>query len=120
MSLADVKPGVSIDIDSQEERQTILHCSISQDTTNLLLRIWPTTYLRDAQSGKLSKIITAYNISFHPLWTPAVDNHIFTLIFEGLPKSCTSFDLIEKIPQSGGFYVPGISRNTSDVYRISV
>lgn len=40
----------------------------------------------------------------------------FTLIFEELSKGCKNFDLIEMIPQSGGFEAFNISRNNMDVY----
>ena len=44
----------------------------------------------------------------------------FTLVFSGLPKSCKMFDLVEEIPQSGGFYHGKIKRNKSDVYSIRI
>ena len=42
----------------------------------------------------------------------------FTLIFNGLPKACRSFDLVELIPQAGGFEYRKINRNKSDVYHL--
>ena len=117
-----IKPNIKVDlkIDTQEERQTIVHCKINVPNDDLLLRIWKSTYLRDNASAYKAEIVTAYNISFHPIWTVAQPNHVFTLIFKGLNKSCNTFDLIEDIPQSGGFYVPNIQRNNSDVYTILV
>ena len=38
--------------------------------------------------------------------------------FSGLPRSCTSFDLIERIPEPGGFEVRNIGRNKTDVYEV--
>jgi hypothetical protein len=38
----------------------------------------------------------------------------------GLPKKCTVFDLIEEIPEPGGFYIPNIQRNNSDVYHLEI
>jgi hypothetical protein len=66
---------------------------------------------------KNSKLITAFNISFAPQWT-LNDGKGFTLIFEGLSKGCTLFDLKEIIPQDGGFEIKGIPRNTMDVYQV--
>ena len=98
-----------------EERQTIVHCTCGDDYA---YRIWSSTYLIEHGTGKRSKLITAFNISFAPEWT-LNDGRGFTLIFEGLSKSCKAFDLIEIIPQEGGFEVLGISRNNMDVYQIS-
>ncbi|WLD24801.1 hypothetical protein NU10_05330 [Flavobacterium dauae] len=44
----------------------------------------------------------------------------FTLIFKGLSKSCESFDLVEIIPEEGGFEVLNINRNSSDVYYVTI
>ena len=97
-----------------EERQTIVHCTCGEDYA---YRIWPSTFLIERESGKRAKLITAFNISFAPQWT-LNDGKGFTLIFEGLSKGCSSFDLKEIIPQEGGFEVKGIPRNTMDVYQI--
>src|SRR5438270_13103635 len=87
-----------------EERQTIVHCTCSDDYA---YRIWPSTFLIEHGSDKRAKLITAFNISFAPQWT-LNDGKGFTLIFEGLSKGCTKFDLKEIIPQDGGFEVLGI------------
>ena len=42
----------------------------------------------------------------------------FTLIFEGLPKSCIQFDLIEIGLGEGCFEFKNIMRNQSDVYYV--
>lgn len=44
----------------------------------------------------------------------------FTLVFSGLPKDCKMFDLIEVIPEEGGFHVKEIRRNESDIYRVKI
>lgn len=100
-----------------EERQTIVHCSCNGDGTDAY-RIWPSTYLVEHESDRRAKLITAFNISFAPQWT-LNDGRDFTLIFEGLSKGCKSFDLIEMIPQAGGFEVFNIQRNNMDVYHVS-
>jgi len=98
-----------------EERQTIVHCSVSDDYA---YRIWPSTFLVEHGTGRRAKLVTAFNISFAPQWT-LNDGKGFTLIFEGLSKGCSVFDLKEIIPQEGGFEVNGIKRNNSDVYQVS-
>lgn len=101
-----------------EERQTIVHCSISPEAA-YAIRIWTSTYLIEHGTGKRAQLITAFNISFAPQWT-INDGKGFTLIFEGLSKECFSFDLIEEIPEEGGFKVIGILRNNSDVYQVNL
>jgi len=98
-----------------EERQTIVHCTCGEDYA---YRIWPSTFLIEHQTGKRAQLITAFNISFAPQWT-LNDGRGFTLIFEGLSKGCTSFDLKEIIPQEGGFEVLHIQRNKMDVYQVN-
>jgi hypothetical protein len=98
-----------------EERQTIVHCSCGEDYA---YRVWPTTFLIEQGSGKRARLITAFNISFAPQWT-INDGKGFTLIFEGLSKDCSVFDLQEIIPQEGGFHVVGIQRNKTDVYQVT-
>ena len=101
-----------------EERQTIVHCNITSNDENYAYRIWPSTFLIEHGTGREAKLITAFNISFAPEWT-LNDGRGFTLIFEGLSKQCTVFDLREIIPQAGGFEVIGINRNRTDVYTVS-
>lgn len=96
------------------ERQTIVHCTCNEAGA---YRIWPSTYLIEAGTGSRAKLITAFNISFAPQWTYN-DGKGFTLIFEGLSKECAVFDLIELIPQDGGFEARGIVRNNMDVYQV--
>jgi hypothetical protein len=97
-----------------EERQTIVHCSCGEVYA---YRIWPTTYLIEHGSDKRVPLLTAFNISFAPQWTYN-DGKGFTLIFGGLSKDCSSFDLREIIPQEGGFEVLNIQRNSNDVYHV--
>jgi hypothetical protein len=37
-----------------------------------------------------------------------------------LPKNCDSFDLIERIPEPGGFIYTNIKRNKTDVYHLVI
>ncbi|MGZ6539797.1 MAG: hypothetical protein ACXVEB_15590 [Bacteroidia bacterium] len=100
-----------------EENQTIVHCICNQDA---FYRIWPSTFLIEQGTGKRAKLITAFNVSFYPQWTPKAAGQKFTLIFEGLSKTCVVFDLQEIIPQEGGFHVSGILRNNTDVYTVNI
>jgi hypothetical protein len=101
-----------------EERQTIIHCTYNPVNA---VRIWPSTFLIEKESGRRVKLITAFNISFAPEWTFAFDgNNKFTLLFEGLSKGCTMFDLMEIIPLPDPFVIRNIARNKSDVYYIKV
>ena len=100
---------------------TIVHCSYSnQFSEGDIIRIWPTTYLVQ-DNGIRKKMIQAYNIALSPDWKIAhAPTHNFTLLFEGLDKDCNYFDLLEDIPKSDKFFIPGIKRNKTDVYKVCV
>ncbi len=103
------------------ERQTIVHCKYFGQIGDGV-RIWKTTFLIEKPSGTKRKLIHAENITMYPHWTviEKSGSYAFTLFFEGLSKSCISFDLIEEIPQEGGFKVNNISINESDVYNVVI
>jgi hypothetical protein len=104
-----------------EEGTVIVHCLFNA-FVDAGIRIWPTTFLVDSSTGERSRLLHAENITYAPLWT-AIDSgksYRFTLIFSALPKSCTFFDLLEDIPQPGGFFVHNIKRNKSDIYQVRV
>ena len=100
-----------------EEGQTIVHCICNQDA---FYRIWPSTFLIEHGTGKKARLVTAFNVSFYPQWTPKGIGQKFTLIFEGLSKTCVVFDMKEIIPQEGGFHVSSIVRNGTDVYTVDI
>jgi hypothetical protein len=122
------KPSVDIDtlhaIDAEtlEDSYVYVHCYFRNSHKDMLIRIWRTTYLLDRGSGSRSKLVHAENISFAPVWTQIPDGktYSFLLIFSALPKSCKLFDLVEDIPQAGGFFIENIARNQSDVYHIDL
>ncbi len=124
--LPKVKPAVDIDtmtsIDPSvlEDSFVYVHCYFNNKSDEMLIRIWKTTYLIDKGSSSRSKLVHAENISFAPTWTsiPGKRQYSFLLIFHALPKSCQSFDLLEDIPQAGGFFIQNIQRNQTDVYHI--
>ncbi|PRY84551.1 hypothetical protein [Mongoliibacter ruber] len=106
---------------SKVERQVIVHVSISTGHSWWQIRIWPSTFLIPREGGEKSKLLNADKIPFFPQWLHVFGpKHHFTLIFEGLPKDCEEFDLVEEIPQEGGFEVLGICRNQTDVYHVEI
>jgi hypothetical protein len=118
----DVDTLVSIDTSVLEDSFVYVHCYFPNPGRDMLIRIWKTTYLIDRTSGARSSLVHAENISFAPVWTQIPDgsNYSFLLIFSALPKSCQQFDLLEDIPQAGGFFIENISRNQTDVYHIDL
>jgi hypothetical protein len=86
------------------------------------IRIWKSTFLHAKGSSHRSSLIHVENISLHPTWTHVSEGETinFTLIFSGLPKDCEYFDLIEDIPEPGGFIINEIKRNNSDVYHFTM
>jgi hypothetical protein len=124
----ETKPAPEVEVltetktDVQQESHVYVHCYFNNTHNDMLIRIWRTTYLVDNASGSKSQMIHVENISYAPEWTLIPDKKLFhfLLIFEALPKSCSSFDLVEDIPQPGGFHVEGISRNNTDVYHINI
>jgi len=123
------KPNIKIDrkiieeamTESQVERQVIVHCIYRDLSNDWQIQICKTTFLRDRDSSHKSKLIKAYNITVEPSWQDyrAGTRAMFTLVFSGLPKSCTSFDLFEET-DGGEFYTGVISRNESDTYTVDI
>ena len=123
-----VKPAVddsvltSIQPSVLEDSHVYVHCSFDNTWKDALIRIWKTTFLIDKASGSKSSLVHAENISIAPLWTIIPDKkvHNFILVFSALPKSCVLFDLVEEIPQPGGFVINNIHRNSTDVYHVVI
>jgi len=124
-----VKPKIAPEIihqfqtEIETEKQVIVHCCFPATAfSDLLIRIWPSTFLIDHESDHRSALIHHENISLFPYWTevPPLKDYWFTLVFSGLPRSCRTFDLQEIIPQEGGFLISDIGRNGTDVYRIKI
>jgi len=105
-----------------EAGHVYVHCYFNNTFKNMLIRIWKSTFLIDQGSGARSELVHIENITYAPEWTSVPDNQLFhfLLIFSALPKSCMKFDLLEDIPQSGGFHVTDITRNEVDVYRVDL
>jgi hypothetical protein len=120
--VVDVETLESIDPQLLEDSFVYVHCHFDNPSDDMLIRIWRTTFLIDRASGERSQLLHAENISYAPQWTiiPRKGDFTFLLIFGGLPKSCTVFDLVEEIAQPGGFFVRDIRRNETDVYHIDI
>ena len=120
--LIDVDVLSSIDPQSLDESCVYVHCHCGRQQEEFLIRIWRTTYLIDPASMSKSQLLHAEKITFGPQWTliPKGINYSFLLIFSGLPKDCKRFDLVEEIPQPGGFHIANIIRNDTDVYHANL
>lgn len=105
---------------NEEEKQVIVHFTLYGGSGDAA-RIWKSTYLIDVETQVRYPLLWAEGISFAPKWTLISPERPleFTLIFKGLPKSCKVFDLLEIIPEQGGFELRNIRRNNSDVYYVS-
>jgi hypothetical protein len=105
-----------------EDSFVYVHCYFENQSDDMLIRIWRSTYLMDRASASRSELIHVENISYAPMWTmiPKKGTFSFLLIFSALPKDCLVFDLLEDIPQAGGFFVQGIKRNELDVYHVDI
>lgn len=109
--------------DQEEERQTILHCRL-RSPYSCMIRIHPTTFLIE-QDGTKRKLISAMDIAVAPAWCEGnfSGGHVhFTLVFEGLGKSCRSFYMEEYAGPTENqlFKTEPIRRNQSDVYRVNI
>jgi len=106
----------------KEESQVTIHFKYTGSMWGNKIRIWKSTFLHAKGSSHRSSLLHVENISVHPTWThvSAGETINFTLIFSGLPKDCESFDLIEDIPEPGGFIINDIKRNNSDVYHFTM
>jgi hypothetical protein len=102
----------------EEQGQVVVNIVYPPQQYEYALRVWGSTFLFSKSSDHKSKLLHAENISIAPVWTEVAPfvTFTFTLFFEGLPKDVLMFDLIESIPQPGGFLYQGIVRNEMDVY----
>lgn len=116
-TLTKSKPKQKLKTLETKERQTIIHCIYNPE---MAVRVWPSTFLVEKESGRRVKLITAFNITFAPEWTFGGENNQFTLIFGGLSKGCAMFDLVEDIPLPDPFVVKNIPRNKTDVYEVRI
>ena len=118
-----IAPGLLRDMQAQihEVGQVVVHVlfTVPVHISASYIRIWPTTYLYDQHSDHKSELVHAENITYYPEWSQCRGGgqYFFTLVFSGLPKDCTVFDLIEQCTnQAGAFEARSIARNNTDVY----
>jgi len=103
------------------ESCTIVHCTfISFEPVKL--RVWKKRTLLRENTGLVRKIIKPFNIDITLLKTFKPDNGCcnFTLVFEGLSRNCTSFELYEEPPAINLFFSESIERNRMDAYQVIV
>lgn len=112
----------SIDPNSLTDSYVYVHCHYQNEYDEMFIRVWRSTFLIDRTSDSRAQLVHAENISYAPQWTfiPGKQLYTFLLIFSALPKDCKVFDLVEDIPQAGGFHVSGIARNGQDVYHVTI
>jgi hypothetical protein len=105
----------------EERGQVTVHCTLESGEGDCI-RVWPSTYLVCRHSGHRSRLLHAEGIPLAPTWMPVAAGRSaqFTLLFEGLPQHCVLFDLVEEIPEPGGFHATSILRNGMDVYRVEL
>ena len=119
----DIDPKILADLQTKvdEQGQVVLHFKYETMPFfgEVAIRIWQTSYLYALDSTHRSSLVHAENICYYPNWQilePGTTNY-FTLLFSGLPKSCSKFDFLEECkPEGGAFEVRNIIRNDSDVY----
>ncbi|MCI0751897.1 MAG: hypothetical protein L0Y35_08670 [Flammeovirgaceae bacterium] len=123
-----IKPEVDTEVlttvkhEQLDDSYVYVHCYFNNTFKDMLIRIWKATFLIDRFSGARSSLVHTENISFAPQWTMIPDQAVynFLLVFTGLPSTCKVFDLVEEIPEPGGFFVQGIQRNETDIYHIDI
>lgn len=119
----DIAPDLLTEMQTQvhEMGQVVVHVlfSVPAHLSSTYIRIWPTTYLFDHGSDHRSELVHAENITYYPEWSQCMGGgqYFFTLIFSGLPRDCSVFDLVEHCTnQAGAFEARSIPRTSSDVY----
>ena len=110
--LTVTRPDVAkeIAVETDEPGTTIVHCLYDQPS---LCRLWPAHMCIIQDNGDKRRLVHSEGIALHPYWDYTSR---FTLVFEGLAKSCSSFYLFEDIPESGAFKSATMQRNKTDVY----
>ncbi len=122
-TIAPVEPALMSELltNVDERGQVTVRCRYTSELGDLI-RIWQSTFLICYHTGHRSELLHAEGITYAPYWMRVPENASmeFTLVFAPLPRECTVFDLIEVIPQPGGFHVSGIARNSRDLYHVDI
>lgn len=104
----------------KEEEFTLIHCDCWPEFDFTWINIQATTYLTNPVSQETLPLLTTMGILIFPqrYWLKIPGEHIqFTLVFDKIPPSWQSFDLIEPSPDYP-FEFLNIKRNNTGVYRI--
>lgn len=117
----DLAPELLEQINTQEEKQVIVHATALGIPKLHTIRVWPTIYLIPKGTAHKCKLLHHFNIVMYPKWQTigASGQHNFTLVFEGLPSDCEAFDIVEIIDEEGAFEYRNMPRNESDVYKVT-
>jgi hypothetical protein len=119
--IVDIAPELLEQINTQEEKQVIVHATVTGIPNLDTIRVWPTIYLIPKGTSHKCKLLHYFNIVIYPKWQTIGPSgkHNFTLLFEGLPADCVTFDIVEIIDESGAFESRNIPRNEEDVYNVT-
>ena len=117
----DIAPEILEQINTQEEKQVIVHATATGIPNLHTIRVWPTIYLIPKGTSHKCKLLHHFNIVMYPKWQTIGPSgqHNFTLLFEGLPADCETFDIVEIIHEDGAFESRNIPRNEEDVYHVT-
>ena len=106
----------------ETESQVTVHCTVRSNEPFAAIRVWRSTFLIDTLGAHKSQLLHAEGVVFQPQWQAMPSSGVarFTLIFQGLPKSCKRFHFEELISEGGAWSVRNIQRSATDVYRIEL
>jgi hypothetical protein len=122
----DIKLLEACNLYTIEESQTIIHCKIkafAMFQQGGWANISPNTYLLNRQSNERLKLIHAENIPYAPhrhFFGHPKDVLYFTLLFQKIPDSWTTFCLYEETIMGDGFFVGEVPKNKNGIYRIRI
>jgi len=108
------------------ESQTTLHCKIRGAEIYQhggFANINPNTFLINRQSNERLKLLHAENIPYAPhryIFRHPNDFLYFTLLFQKIPETWTTFCLYEETAFGDGFFVGEVPKNKSGIYRIRI
>ena len=77
-------------------------------------RIWPTTRIECTRTGATGRLLGVYNVGIYPNWQHFETEGMYGLEFKALPPECTTFDVIEDIPEPGGLHLKDCPRFDDD------
>jgi len=102
------KPEIDVDVLAAIQPEWLndsfvyVHCHVDNPSSNMLIRIWPTTFLVDAVSSARSKLIHAENITLAPQWTLLPDFKRY--------NSCSSLNRCQRVANSSIWWRKSVSQ----------